>query len=634
MKIKLFGQKIYLIFFVTAGISGFSQDYNVQSIPENLLQNTNAVIREQTENYVLNSVKDLKISQTKVTTILNKSGEDFSNVLIPYNPTTKVSNIKVEVFDELGKSIKTYGKKDFSDYSNNPSAALYVDDRILVFKPIVTKYPYTVKYSYETNTSNTVYLSNYRPFGSFNIALQKSECWITNNSGIKVRTKINNKPLASVSVSENGNVSKYSYQNIPALKDEEFAPTLDYLIPNVEFSPEKFTLEGKEGDMTDWNAFGKWYYNQLIVPVSKITPEISAEVTALNLQGTTAEKVKKLYQYMQDKTRYVLIAMGIGGWQPMPASEVSKKGYGDCKALTNYMRTLLTAAGIPSYYSVINDGRSAISFDQNFPKLSGNHVILMVPTEKDPIWLENTVQKFPYNHLSYTSHNRNVLAVNENGIVITNTPSYKSEESKEKIKAKVILAADGGFTSTANFEFTGGQYDQILPLLDMKKDEMNLALKNRHEQLKISNILVQNLKNDFESAKLGYDLELKASHFAKQIGDEMFFPVMPFYPTSSFSMNEERSLPFELSFPFQDDYEIEYHLPAGYQFSQIPDATTIETEFGTYQILYHLNDNKLQVHRILTIKKGIYPKEKFKDYIAFRKKTAGNDNTKILISKL
>ena len=49
---------------------------------------------------------------------------------------------------------------------------------------------------------------------------------------------------------------------------------------------------------------------------------------------------------------------------------------------------------------------------------------------------------------------------------------------------------------------------------------------------------------------------------------------------------------------------------------------------------YDLKDNKLFVHRILTINKGLYPKEKYSEYIAFRKKTASNDNTKVLISKL
>ena len=627
-------KQLYRLSVAILPLFGFSQNYNVAEIPENLLTNANAVIRENTENYVLNSVNDMTVKETQVVTILNKAGDNFALVAIPYNPTTKVSDIKVELFDAFGKLIKKYGKSDFSDYTNNRSAALYVDDRILVFKPVATNYPYTVKYSYETNTSNTVYLNNFLPYRSFDVALQKSELTITNNSGIKIRTKISDKPLAKVSRSEEGNVSKYSYENIPALKEEELSPSIDYLLPKVEFSPEKFSLEGKQGDLTDWNSFGKWYYSQLINPVSSITPEISAEVAALNLSGTTSEKVKALYQYMQNKTRYVLIAMGIGGWQPMPASEVSKKGYGDCKALTNYMRTLLTAAGIPSYYAVIYDDESVISFDKDFPKLSGNHVILMVPTEKETIWLENTSQKIAFNHLSYSSHNRNVLAVKENGIEIIDTPVYKPEESKEKIMAKIKLAEDGSIDSYANFVFTGGQYDMNLKFFAMNNDEIQEALKNRHYHLKIDQLKIQNLTNNRDDAKIVYDLNFKANGFSKKIGNDLFFPVMPYYSAVTFSGNDERKLPFETAFPFQDDYEIEYSIPEGYKFSEIPKSSEINTEFGSYTINYNLKDGKLLVHRVLTIKKGIYPVEKYKEYVAFRKKTAGCDYTKVLITKL
>lgn len=627
-------KKIYQLCFTAFSLWSFAQDYNVTSISENLLVNANAIIRDYSEDYKLNSVNDMTVKRSYVYTIMSSAGDDYSTIYIPYNPTTKVNNIKVEMLDAAGKVIKTFAKKDFSDYTNNPSAGLYVDDRILVLRTISTKYPFTLKTSYETSTSNTVNLRNFSPIHSYNIALEKSNFTIANNSGIQIRTKINDKSLGKVSESKDGNVWKYSYQNIPAITQEDLAPSLDYLVPNVEFSPEKFTLAGKEGDLTDWNSFGKWYYHQLIAPVSQITPDISAEVAALNLTGTTSEKVKTLYQFMQNKTRYVLIAMGIGGWQPMPASDVAKKGYGDCKALTNYMRTLLTAAGIPSYYAVIYDDNSVISFDKDFPKLSGNHVILMVPTEKSPIWLENTSQRIAFNHLSYSSHNRNVLAVDENGIKIIDTPIYKPEESKEQLIAKVQLAEDGTISSNANFEFTGGQYDMNLRLFSLKNDEIQDALKNRHYNLQIDQIAIENLSNNRDQAKISYDLNLKAKNFSKKLGSDLFFPSMPFYQAVAFTTNTERKLPFETSFPFQDDYEIEFTAPIGYKFADLPDTAEFSTEFGSYSLAYKMNGEKLVVKRILTIKRGLYPKEKFKDYVEFRKKTASKDNTKILISKL
>lgn len=626
-------EKIYRLCFAVLSAAVFGQDYSMTAVPENLLLNSKALIRESSKDHILKAVNEMEIKSNVAVTVLNSSGDEFGVVAIPYNPTRKVSNIKVELYDAEGKVFKTFGRKDFSDYTHNPSAGLYVDDRILVLRPASTKYPYTVRTSYDVNTSDTAFL-NFSPLWTYHLAVQKSSFSMLNKSGIKIRTKISDTPLGKVIHTEEGNFSKYSYENIPAIKREELSPSIDYLIPEVEFSPEKFSLAGRQGDMTSWDTFGKWYYHQLMTPVSEVTPEIKAEVAALNLTGSTSDKVKKLYQYMQDKTRYVFIAMGIGGWQPMHASEVSKKGYGDCKALTNYMRTLLTAAGIPSYYAIIYSDDSVISFDKDFPKFSGNHAILMIPTETDPIWLENTSQKVAFNHLFYTSHNRNVLAVKENGIEIINTPVYKPEQSKEKMLAKINLQEDGGIASEANFEFSGGQYDSNLRLFSLKNDEVHEAMKNRYYNLKIDKIDVQNLKNDRDQGRIIYDLKVKANGFSKKLGNDMFFPVMPYYQAVTFSAEEERKHPFENSFPFQDDYEIEYSIPEGYKFAEIPQSNKITTEFGTYSISFNLKDNKLLVHRILTINKGLYPKEKFKEYMAFRKKTASNDNTKVLISKL
>lgn len=266
---------------------------------------------------------------------------------------------------------------------------------------------------------------------------------------------------------------------------------------------------------------------------------------------------------MQSKTRYVFVAEGIGGWKPMPASEVSKKGYGDCKALSNYTRTLLEAAGIKSYYAKIYDGETERKFDKNFPKPNSNHIILYVPTEEGNIWLENTSQKIAFNHLSYTSHNRNVLAVSENGIQIIDTPVYKPEESKEIMNAKVKLNEDASIVSDAAFLYTGGQYDYSLRLLGLKSDELKNLMKENYYSLKIGDISVEQLNNDRDKAEISYQISLKANDFSKKLGNDIFFPVMPFGKTSMVSTNDERVLPFETPFPYQDDYTIEYTAPNG-----------------------------------------------------------------------
>ncbi|SFI22549.1 DUF3857 domain-containing protein [Halpernia frigidisoli] len=610
-----------------------AQNFSIASISDSLRKNAYAVIRNHTENYTVNSVKDMDITEETTISILSSSGENFSVIGIPYNPTTRVSDIKVIIYDEDGKEVKKFSKKDFSDVSNNPSNALYVDDRVLFLKPVVGKYPYTLKYSFTTSTSNTAFL-NFRPLNKYNLAVEKSQITFNNKSGIQLNSKIYDTFLAKVSKSEVAGMSQYTYQNIPALEEETLAPSIDVLVPHVDFAMQKFSLARREGDNTSWNSFGKWYYNDLLMPVSQITPEIQKEVNDLNLTGTTAEKVKKLYQYMQSKTHYIFVAMGIGGWQPMVADDVRKKGYGDCKALTNYMRTLLQAAGIKAYYCVINDNESAKSFDPDFTEIAGNHAILMIPTEKEPIWLENTSQNVAFNHLMYTSNYRNVLAVKEDGIDLIKTPVYKPEDSKEILNSKIKINLDNSINTDSKFSFTGGQYDQNMGLLFKDNSDLKESLKNRHGNLHIENLNVENLFNNRDNAEINYELKFTASDFSKKLGDDIFFRVMPFYSSTMLSSDPDRKLPFENSFPFQDDYSVEFEIPAGYKFSEMPKDQDLKSEFGAYSISFKNENGKLMVHRILTINRGNYPKEKYQNYVDFRKKTSSLDNTKVLITKL
>lgn len=614
-------------------VTMLAQDYGITSIPPQLLKNANAVIRNSEQKSVINSVSQVDSYFTRAVTIMNKAGDDYAALKIPYDKTNRVSDIKVRTFDAFGKLSKTYSKKDFSDFSASEGFELYTESRMLFLKIISTNYPFTVELSYKEDSSDTAFLNPFSTFYGYNASIENSSYSFVNKSGSRLRKRIKNTDYGTIALEGDDNNFSVSYKNVPAVLEEKYAPNPVVLMPRAEFALDTFTLKGKQGNMSNWQNFGKWY-NELLEPVSKITPEIQQEVNSLNLQGTTEEKVKTIYQYMQNKTRYVFVALGIGGWQPMIAEDVRKKSYGDCKALTNYMRVLLKAAGIPSYYSVIYMDETPKFFDKDFPRMDGNHVILCVPTEKGNIWLENTSQRIAYNHLSYRTMDRNVIMIKDNSAEIVDTPKSLTENNKEILRIKAKISENNVLEVSSHFSYSGGLYDMWMPLLSLTPVEQKDAIKHRYDNLQFSSIDLRDVTNDRDNALIKFDLNFKADNYSKSLGSDIYFRAIPFLDSDFYLDSSERKLPIEIPFGFTDDYEIEYTIPDNYRFAENPLPVTIDSEFGNFSMEFITQDKKLLIKRKFMLKKGVFPPDKISNYINFRKQANKIDNSKILITKI
>lgn len=611
----------------------FSQEYTVASILPELKENANMVIRSSITGITINQIDDMEIKKQEVFTVFNKAGEEQATVYIPYDKSRKVSEIKVQILDASGKVIKKYSKSDFADVSAVSAGTLYQDDRILILQHVSNSFPYSISYSYTTNTSNTVFLPDYFPFMQYKVSLENSQLNINNKSGVHLRTKEIPSDWTKIEKTISNEFFSYGFKNVKAIQKERWAPGLHVFLPRVEFSLNSFNYEGKRGELTSWNSFGNWVYTQLLSPVSIVTPELKAEVASLNLSGSVSDKVKKIYQYMQNKTRYVNVSIGIGGWMPMSPEEVRKKGYGDCKGLTNYMKTMLDAAGIPSYFCVITSDETPDFFDPQFPKMSGNHAILLVPTENGNIWLENTSQNIAFNHLSYNTTDRNVIAFKGNSTELINTPSYPSEENQEYIKTIVNINEDSSINVNSSFKYSKAQYDFNTRYLYLNQEDFKKEITEELGHLKLEGLQVNLPENNRDKAELSYKLNFKARDYSKKLGEDLFFRILPLHNSSTLQSTDERKLPLFLGFAYQDVYEVEFIIPEGYKVSSLPAPSLIKSEFGEYSLSINAVGGKITVIRKLTSNKGLFPKEKYKEFIEFRKKINNLDNTKLLISK-
>jgi hypothetical protein len=617
----------------------FSQDLglSVLTIPDSLKQNANSVVRFYNTNIELVSHRKMIIKVKKAITILNKLGDDESEITVYYDNNRKIKSLKAVAYNSFGNQIKKISKKDFKDYSAADGFSLFNDNRLKHYNYIPISYPYTIYYEYEIESPNTAHIPKWYPIGSYNQSVQQSTYHLAfpNNLTIK-KIKKRFDQFAIKSKEENNSLS-FEIDNSVAIKYEESCPSFINIMPWLMVASNKFHLEGEDGSANNWKEFGKWRYDNLYNGKDKINESTKEYVNKLveNINNPI-EKAKIIYEFVQNKTRYISVQEGIGGWKPIKANEVDRLGYGDCKGLTNYTKTLLDAVGVKSHYSVIWAGKSIKNVEENLFSMQGNHVILNLPTDNGDIWLECTSQTVPFGYQGTFTDDRDVLVIKPEGGEIKHTGIHNDKDSFQKTKATYTINSDGSIKGEVTIHSAGIQYKDHYNLEKKSKREINEYYKDEYwSHINNLNITNYSFTNDRDNIIFKEKVVLNATDYATFSGDRMLFTINVFNKNTFIPKRyRNRKLPLEISRGFIDKDQFEITLPGDYTIEAIPDDVLIENKFGKYQIsIKKINENKLQYSRTLFIKKGLYPKSEYKNYRNFRKKTAKLDKTKIVLIK-
>lgn len=615
-----------------------SQNFNVNLIPEELSNDAYAVVR--LDNLIVNYQNYNKVSIVNeyAVTVLKKAGLKHAFHYESYDKKTKINKFEATIYDASGEKIRKLKSKDFKDISAADGYSIYLDDRVKYYEFTPTTYPFTIHYYIETSSSNTLFLPKWIPVGNYDIAIENSSFTFTNSSPYQIRKKEENFDRWNVEKNETSNSWTYSSQNIPPIKDEVLSPYLNELMPVVIFAPVEFELEGRRGKFENWQDFGKWYYDNLLQDKQDLSAQEKQTILQL-VEGVSdpVEKVRILYQYMQNKTRYINVSIGIGGWEPYPASYVSNKSYGDCKALSNYMMSILQAVGIDAFHTVISaNPNKKIDIDKDFAYMQGNHMIINVPTENDTLWLECTNQQTAFNYLGKFTDDRFALSVTPEGGKIVRTQNFPPEVNKEVITGKGEILPNGNLKTHMVIKDSGLRYDLTYQIGFENSQEQGKKLNDWFSHLPNLNIKNYEFENDRENAVFTTTTELESGQFAKIFGNNMTLNIVPF-SRSAFGLKKDnnRKYPFEIRFGYTDEMEYELKIPKGYTINQSFEPLIHISEFGSYFLtLEVINSETLKIMRKLLVKDGIYPKEKFNDYVDFRRKISSLDNTKILLEKL
>jgi hypothetical protein len=639
MKLK-FLLSIGFVLVLVASLTGKEKDqlfYPASTITDAMKKDAYAVCREYRHEFELIDYGKAIEKVHLVVTVLEENGDHFGQLVLPYDKSKKIKSISGRIYNAAGIADEKLKNSAIQDVNYTSAGQMYDDLRLKLADFKIKVYPYTIEYQYEIEHNGLIGYPDWQPIEDYRLSVEKSSFHVSYPENLKIRVREINIPSGCrTEKNENGaHFDEWKLDSIAAWRSEPMSPPLYTQTSRVIIAPTNFTYDASDGKMTSWNELGKWVSglnngrDQLPLPKRSEIRNLTGEIKDTTLAVNT------LYQYMQKRTRYVGIQLGLGGFQPFPAETVDRLGYGDCKALSNYMKSLLNCVGIPSLYVLAGAGSNLGITMTDFPTINqNNHAILCVPLHNDTVWLECTSQTQPGGYLGTFVAGRKVMLITPEGGKLTVTPLLTSRQNLQFRAADVQIDPDGAMNATVKTRYSGYQYDNVSPIFDESKKDQEKELL---ESIGIPGLVLNSFGYEVKKDKIPEAIEsmtMSSSKYANKTGTRLFIPMnMLNQRKSNPARVDNRRMPVEQKYSFHDKDSIVFQLPKGYQVETIPRDKTINTEYGEYISKITVQNDRAIYVREVKINLGFWPKENYNAVVEFYSNIVSNDKAKLVLKE-
>lgn len=605
--------------------------YGGAGIADSLKENANAVLRLDEARLEVISPSKYVLQVHQVVTVLSSEGSSHLRHSLGFDKFYTVGDVTITMYNAIGLPVKKYSKKDFEVEAAYDGFSLATDDKVMRLVTPAPSYPCTIDVQYEIKASSYIELPDWY-INTNGTSTEVFRYIVSVPEALGIRYRSANFDLdPSVQTEANKKVYTWEIKNIKAEKTQQggFRPASYF--KRIEVAPNFFEYDNYGGNFSSWNDFGKWNFS--LYQDKSFSEDRKRQVNALVANYTnTRDKVAALYDYLKTNVRYVSIQFGIGGYKPFAVKFVDDKKYGDCKALTNYMRYLLDAAGIKSYPALINAGNESPAVDPKFPSSPFNHVILCVPNKADTIWLECTSNNLAAGFLGTFTENKNALVLTENGGVLTRTPASKAENNLLSEYTEILINEQGGAKAMSKSFSTGDIAQEFSEIKKMDIDDQKEIFIN-HFNYKAGDVFeIVSHKDSTSGHSMQMNFEFER-WYAFKAGNKYFLPQKLnriFYEDLK---DEKRTIDYLFDYPYQKTDTTVIYLPKEFVAEELPASQEMKTGFADYKKQVVTDAGKITIITSLSLKQHIISAEQYKTVQAFFAKVKEYEEQSIVIKK-
>jgi hypothetical protein len=400
-----------------------------------------------------------------------------------------------------------------------------------------------------------------------------------------------------------------------------------------------------------WQGIGQWYTG-LSRDRMVATPEIAAKAAELTAGKTDFyDKTEAIGEFVQQKIRYFVIELGIGGFQPHAAADIFRGRYGDCKDKATLLSAMLSSVGIHSALLMVDSERGVI--DPEAPSIWGNHMIgaIEVPqgyqspklhsivtakTGKRYLIFDPTWDKTPFGQLEDNLQGSYGVLIEGDASQVIQLPVMDPELNTIRRTASFQLGTDGSLKGTVTDRRFGdlAEYRRdVFSREDGKKQQeyMDRSIAHDFTAVQMTGLSVENV------AALNKDLtthfDLQAAHFASTSGPLLMVRPRVFGSYVLDVDRKSRKVPIDLEETMQATDAFDIELPEGYEVDELPDPVKADFGFASYVSSTELHGRTLHYSRTYTLRQVTLPAEKYGDVQKLSSVIAADESSLAVLKK-
>lgn len=566
--------------------------------------------------------------------INDRTGEDDAQIALFYAKGEKLKIKNAQIEDVNGNIIRKLKNNEVTDQNAViNSSTLYSDYFVKHFKLIHNNYPYRIRYEYEYETAR-FFTINSLNYARSETPVRKETITVDIPTDYSIIYKQRNIDAPSIETLDAENKKRYRWEFSYDANDQIDINTNFNKVeaPFLKIVPLNFKY-GVEGSNADWKEFGNWIFN--LNKTKNDLPLSEQQKVDQLIKGKTDiyEKIRILYNYMQDNTRYINVSLKVGGLQTYPASYVCINKYGDCKALSNYMVSILKHAGVDSYYTLVHSDKFRKDIDPDFASQDFNHVIVTVPLKNDTMFLECTSKNIACGYIPTSIQGRKALLIDENKSHLVDIPAMQTEMIQTSRTIDLNLSGTMMINVAIKNQLKGYLYELYGHVKDsFDKNSADKFLRNNimSGSFSLDKYTIEN--TDRNDASIDMYAQLKMDHLYKIYGNNL--SIVPFsWNLPHYETPENRVCDVLINYPTNMSDTIRYELNT-ISIKKLPENILFESPFGYYSQTFQQEENKLIIHKILKIYSGKYSLEEYPMFYDFMREVSNNELKNIYIETL